>query len=90
LVSDQQKFTIEQAAAQAFVFFAAGFETSSTTMMFCLYELALNQHVQRRLQEEVDQVLGKHGNKIVYEAVQEMEYLDRVVSGIDIYKGTFH
>jgi cytochrome P450 family 6 len=73
--------TMNEIAAQAFVFFAAGFETSSTTMSFCLYELSLNRHVQERVQKEIDAVLRKHGDKISYEAVQEMEYLDNVISG---------
>jgi hypothetical protein len=68
-------------AAQAFVFFAAGFETSSTTMTFCLYELSLHQDIQERVREEIDVVLRKHGGKITYDAIQEMEYLDKVVSG---------
>jgi cytochrome P450 family 6 len=68
-------------AAQAFVFFLGGFETSSTTMTFCLYELSLHQDIQERLREEIDIVLKKHGGKITYEAIQEMEYLDKVVSG---------
>jgi cytochrome P450 family 6 len=73
--------TEEQIAAQAFVFFAAGFETSSTTMSFCLYELALNPSIQEYVQKEIDAVLKKHGNKITYEAIQEMEYLDNTISG---------
>jgi cytochrome P450 family 6 len=68
-------------AAQAFVFFLAGFETSSATMSFCLYELSLHQDIQERLREEIDVVLKKYDGKITYEAIQEMEYLDKVVSG---------
>ena len=68
-------------AAQAFVFFAAGFETSSTTMTFCLYELSLHQDIQNRLREEIDVVLLKHDSKLTYESIQEMEYLEKVVSG---------
>jgi len=68
-------------AAQAFVFYLAGYETSSTTMTFCLYELSLHQDIQDRLREETDDVLQKHDGKITYEGIQEMEYLDKVVSG---------
>jgi hypothetical protein len=68
-------------AAQAFVFFLAGFETSSTTMTFCLYELSFHQDIKERVREEIDVVLKKHDGKITYEAIQEMEYLDKVVAG---------
>jgi cytochrome P450 len=68
-------------AAQVFVFFLGGFETSSTTMTFCLYELSLHQDIQDRLREEIDVVLQKYDGKLTYEGIQEMEYLDKVVSG---------
>ncbi|XP_023712683.1 probable cytochrome P450 6a14 [Cryptotermes secundus] len=78
--SDENGLSMNSLAAQAFVFFAAGFETSSTTMTFCLYELSLHQDIQERLREEIDIVLKKHEGKITYEAIQEMEYLDKVVA----------
>ena len=68
-------------AAQAFVFFLAGFETSSSTMTFCLYELSLHQDIQDRVRQEIDVVLQKHDGKLTYEGILEMEYLDKVVSG---------
>jgi cytochrome P450 family 6 len=68
-------------AAQVFVFFFGGFETSSTTMTFCLYELSLQPDIQDRLRQEIDVVLKKYDGKLTYEALQEMEYLDKVVSG---------
>jgi cytochrome P450 family 6 len=82
LFPDSQRFTITEAAAQAFVFFIGGFETSSTTMQFALYELALNQEIQDRLREDVNNVLEKHDGIISYESLHEMEYLDRVVAGV--------
>nr|CAD7610661.1 unnamed protein product [Timema genevievae] len=66
-------------AAQCFVFFLAGFETSSTTISCCLHELAVNPDIQERLRKEVDKVLIKHGGKITYEALQDLKYMDAVV-----------
>ncbi|KAJ9581326.1 hypothetical protein L9F63_023499 [Diploptera punctata] len=66
--------------AQLYFFFIAGFETSSTTISFCLYELALNQDIQERLRKEINEVLKKHEGQITYEAVQNIEYLDNVIS----------
>jgi cytochrome P450 family 6 len=73
--------SMDSLAAQAFGFFTAGFETSSATMAFCMYELSLHQDIQERVREETDVVLKKHDGKITYEAIQEMEYLDKVVAG---------
>lgn len=81
----ETKFTLNEAAAQAFVFFVAGFETSSSAFTLALYELALNESVQTTLQKEIDKVLEKYNNKLSYEALMEMEYLDWVIQGNSIY-----
>lgn len=73
------EMTLEMMAAQCFVFFIAGFETSSSVQSYCLYELALNPEIQERLSEEIDTTIAKYGG-INYQAIQEMEYLDMVVS----------
>jgi len=73
--------SINSLASQAFTFFVGAFETSSSTMTYCLYELSLHQDIQDRLRDEIDVVLQKHDGKISYEGIQEMEYLDKVVSG---------
>lgn len=77
----KKQLTIEQMAAQAFAFFATGFETSSTTMSFCLYELAVNQEIQKKVREEVYDVLKKHGGKLTYDAVLDMKYMEMVLDG---------
>jgi cytochrome P450 family 6 len=66
---------------QALTFLIAGYETSADTLTFALYELALCPEIQQRLRAEIRQVLSKHGGKVTYEGINEMSYLDRVVSG---------
>jgi cytochrome P450 family 6 len=46
-----------------------------------LYELALHPEIQQILRAEILQVLSKHDGKLTYDGIQEMSYLDRVVSG---------
>jgi cytochrome P450 family 6 len=67
-------------AAQVYIFFLAGFETSSTTMSFAMYELAANPEIQKKLYNEIQTVYEKHCC-ISYDAICEMEYLDRVIRG---------
>lgn len=81
IVSDDSSvLTFNEIAAQCFLFFLAGFETSSTTMSYCLYELAKNQEVQNRLRKHIHEVLKKYENEITYEALQDMPYLDQVIN----------
>jgi len=68
-------------AAQCFVWFIGGYETSSITLTFTFFELAQNPEVQMRAQDEIDSVLIKHNGKLTYEILQEMTYLDMIVSG---------
>ncbi|KRT84488.1 cytochrome P450 [Oryctes borbonicus] len=71
--------TIEEISAQAFVFFIAGFETSSTTMTFCLHELAFNQDIQEKVREEIREAYKKNDGHLTYDAVMEMKYMDKVI-----------
>nr|CAI5826719.1 unnamed protein product [Callosobruchus analis] len=75
---DQQDHKNE-IAAQSFIFFIAGFETSSTTMTFALYELATHPEIQEKAREEILQVLKRHDNKFSYDAVNELVYLKQVI-----------
>lgn len=79
--SGERPFTVEDFAAQVFVFFLAGFETSATTMTFALYELAKHQDIQKRLRDEINSVLKQHDGKLTYDAIQEMKFLKCVVDG---------
>ncbi|XP_026729529.1 uncharacterized protein LOC113495130 [Trichoplusia ni] len=66
--------------AQAVLFFIAGFETVSSGMSFLLYELAVNPDVQDRLAQEIKEVDAKNNGKIDFNSIQNMVYMDMVVS----------
>lgn len=74
--------TLNEVAAQAFVFFLAGFETSSTLMSFCLYELARHQDIQQKVRSEVNAIYKKYGDKWTYEGLSEMQYVEQVLNGM--------
>jgi cytochrome P450 family 6 len=59
----------------------AGYETSAGTLSFAMYELALNVEIQHSLRAEILQVLSEHNGKLTHDSVQDMSYLNRVVSG---------
>ncbi|GAB0087597.1 Cytochrome P450 [Sergentomyia squamirostris] len=77
--ADLGKMTFEELAAQTFLFFLAGFETSSSTMSFAFYELAKDQKVQARAREEINRILEKHGGEYTYDACMEMKYIDQII-----------
>nr|XP_022915731.1 probable cytochrome P450 6a20 [Onthophagus taurus] len=71
---------IDELAAQGFFFFLAGFETASTTMSFCLYELAHHQNVQDKLRNEINEIIKKNDGKLSYHAMMEMKYMDQIIN----------
>ncbi|KOB75583.1 Cytochrome CYP6AE49, partial [Operophtera brumata] len=72
--------TNELLVSQCVVFFSAGFETSASALGLTLYELAKNQDAQRRVQKEVDKYLERHGNKLTYDCVKELPYINACVA----------
>lgn len=67
--------------AQCFVFFIAGFETTSTLLSFACHEIMENPDIQQRLFEEIELVKQSLGQEeLNYEDVNKMSYLDAIVS----------
>lgn len=74
------KISFTDLAAQCFVFFLAGFETSSTALSYALYELSINQELQDHTREEIEKVLVRHNGEVTYDAIMNMEYCGQVIS----------
>lgn len=90
---DVRKLSLEEVAAQAFIFFVAGeencvnlnlltfidlgYETSGSTLFFCLYELAKNPDIQRKVQQEIDEAFkALEHDEVNYEVINSLKYLD--------------
>ncbi|KPJ15756.1 Cytochrome P450 6B4 [Papilio machaon] len=72
------ELTDDVLAAQAFVFYAAGYETSASTMTYLFYEVAKNPEIQEKVIAEIDEVLKRHNDEITYDCLNEMTYLQQV------------
>lgn len=77
-IDEGGKISFIELCAQSFIFFFAGFETSSTAMAFALYFLAKYPDVQDKVRDEVKRVKQLHNNEISYDALMEMTYLNQV------------
>lgn len=61
------------------LFYVAGYDTTANLINYFLYEMAINQPIQEKLQQELDRMSDDAED--LYEAVQSLEYLDMCVSG---------
>ena len=76
---NKSKFlTMEEMQAQTFLFLAAGYETTATTLAWVVYYLSLYPDVQSKLRNEIDEYFPIHNQRIGYESVQKLAYLDMV------------
>jgi cytochrome P450 family 9 len=71
----------EDLVAQAVIFLLAGFDTVSNAMSFAMHELAMNPDVQDKLVAEIREHKEKNGGKFDFSSIQNMVYMDMVVSG---------
>lgn len=68
LMAEKQKdgsdpLTIESCTAQAFVFYAAGMDSTSNSISYCIYELSKCPEWRERVQSEVDTLMQKRSGK---------------------------
>ncbi|XP_054743858.1 probable cytochrome P450 6t1 [Anastrepha obliqua] len=68
--------------AQSAFLLLAGFDTSSSTITFTLYELAKHPEMQRRLRAELLEALTKGGGELDYDTISTLPYLRMVVDEV--------
>ncbi|KAM6157148.1 cytochrome P450 3A4-like [Erethizon dorsatum] len=74
-----QSLSDVEIAAQSISFIFAGYETTSSTLSFIMYELATHPDIQKKLQQEIDAALPNKACPTC-DVLVEMEYLDMVVN----------
>ncbi|XP_054570890.1 cytochrome P450 3A12 isoform X2 [Eptesicus fuscus] len=65
--------------AQSIIFIFAGYETTSTSLSFFMYLMAIHPDVQQKLQEEIEVTFPNKATP-TYDALAQMEYLDMVMN----------
>lgn len=78
-----EQMTIEEVAAQAYVFFLGGFISTSSTLMYCLHELSMQnqRNIQDKARQEICSILEKHNGKLTQKALKEMHFIDQIIQG---------
>uniref|UniRef100_A0A1B6M3Z0 Cytochrome P450 n=1 Tax=Graphocephala atropunctata TaxID=36148 RepID=A0A1B6M3Z0_9HEMI len=73
-IKNKKEFTFVDVVAQCMTFFTDGFETSSVTASFVLYELAMNPEIQEAVRQEVQGM-----DSFSYDNISALPLLDRVL-----------
>ncbi|XP_023219443.1 cytochrome P450 3A41-like isoform X2 [Centruroides sculpturatus] len=71
--------SLDEMLAQCVLFLFAGIETTTNTLAFVVYYMALNPECQNKLIEEIDEV-NKNNKEINFDVLFKMQYMDAVVN----------
>ncbi|EAT39045.1 AAEL009123-PA [Aedes aegypti] len=77
--NNEVALSFEQCAANVFLFYVAGSDTSTSAITFTLHELTQNPEVMDKLQSEIDEMLVQTNGELTYTAIKELPYLDLCV-----------
>jgi cytochrome P450 family 9 len=79
--TNQIQWSDDELIAQCFIFFFAGFESISSVLSFLAYKLVAQPEIQTKLHTEILATnAGLENGELTYEQLNQMKYLDMVVS----------
>lgn len=79
--TNSKLMSLEEMSAHSFVFYTASFESTSTTMSFCMHELAKHSHLQDKAYLEINAVMNKYNGQLTYESIGEMKFIEQCIDG---------
>ena len=74
----KKNLSYDDVLATAIVLLAAGYDTTANALSWIMYDLAMNPSCQDTLYEEISEA-GKDVNKLSYDTLQTLPYLDAVI-----------
>ncbi|XP_070497145.1 cytochrome P450 6d3-like [Chironomus tepperi] len=80
LAKGSKEMSYDAIAANVFIFYVAGSETSSSTISYMIYELARNDELMARAKADIEETLKRHDGQITYESIKVMSFIDRCVN----------
>lgn len=81
-INDKKKaLTFNEIAAQVYLFFAAGLDSTTASLAFSLYELSKNPDIQTKAKGIIDAAFEKHNGKLTYEMIMDLPYIDQIIKG---------
>ncbi|CAH1645291.1 unnamed protein product [Spodoptera littoralis] len=79
LMEAAQDLTLDEITGQIYFAFLASYESSSSTLMMCIHELALRPDIAEKLYQEIRTKQEKFGD-LNYECIMELKYMDCVLN----------
>lgn len=86
LLSFSDQFTDDDIIGNAILLFGAGAITISSTVSFCLYELALNKEIQDKMRAEICSMKAKHDGQLNNDFLMDLHYTNMVLEGKKIFR----
>lgn len=83
-VVKRRLLTNEELVAQCLLFLLAGYETTSTTLAYIMYEMSVNPEAQKRLQEEIDELFPENVSYCDFLLVLIITFLSRPLDEVII------
>lgn len=74
-------YSDDEVVAGCVTFFFEAHETITTVLSHVLYNLALNESVQKKSQQEIEQAYERNKREWTFEAIMALPYLDSVILG---------